>query len=248
MTTIARPPSLDVITLSEARPALMTTEPTTRNVAVTDPALLAALTTEHYTLQSARASTITEANGRSQLFLSTVSGATVALALAAQLDRIGDTFTMFAATVLPALMLLGITSYVRLADLAVNDAYYARAIGRIRSFYFGIDPAARNYWLLPAGDDPHAVMRQSGQRHTRWHHLGHAATAIGAVNAVLGGVLAGLIVSRATPWPMGAVLVPAVVVGVTLLVVFLADQTRRWNRGNEATESLFLPDGSARLG
>lgn len=218
------------------------------SISGTDPALLSALTTEHYTLQSARASTIMEANGRSQLFLSTVSGATVALALVAQLDRVGDTFTVFAAAVLPALLLLGITSYVRLADLAVNDAYYARAIGRIRSFYFGIDPAARNYWLLAAGDDPHAVMRQSGQRHTRWHHLGHAATAIGAVNAVLGGVLAGLIVSRVTQWPIGAVLVPALLVAVALVVIFLADQTRRWSRSNEATESLFLPDGSTRHG
>ena len=44
------------------------------------PALLSALTTEHYTLQAQRSSTIVEANGRSQLFLSAVSGATVALA------------------------------------------------------------------------------------------------------------------------------------------------------------------------
>ena len=33
-------------------------------------ALLSALTTEHYTLQSARASTVVEANGRSLMFLS----------------------------------------------------------------------------------------------------------------------------------------------------------------------------------
>ena len=58
-------------------------------------ALMSALTTEHYTLQSARSSTITEANGRSSLFLSAVSGATVALALVAQLDKLGDTFRVF---------------------------------------------------------------------------------------------------------------------------------------------------------
>jgi len=33
-----------------------------------NPALMSALTTEHYTLQSARNSTIVEANGRSMLF------------------------------------------------------------------------------------------------------------------------------------------------------------------------------------
>jgi hypothetical protein len=41
-------------------------------------ALISALLTEHYTLQSTRGSTITEANGRSSQFLSAVSGATAA--------------------------------------------------------------------------------------------------------------------------------------------------------------------------
>ena len=71
-------------------------------------ALVSALTTEHYTLQSARSSTILEANGRSSLFLSAVSGATVALALVAQLDRLGETFLVFAFTILPALLMLGV--------------------------------------------------------------------------------------------------------------------------------------------
>ena len=78
-----------------------------------NPALMSALTTEH-TLQSARASTVAEANGRSMLFLSAVSGATVVLALVAQLERVGDTPLTFALSVLPA---LGVTSYSRLADL-----------------------------------------------------------------------------------------------------------------------------------
>lgn len=119
-----------------------------------NPALVSVLTTEHYTLQSARGTTTVETNGRSSLFLSAVSGATVALALVAQLDRLGGIFTVFALTVLPALLALGLTSFGRLADLAVQDAYYARAIGRIRSFYLTIDPAAHQYWMQPAGDGP----------------------------------------------------------------------------------------------
>ena len=158
-----------------------------------NPALMSALTTEHYSLQSSRTSTIVEANGRSMLFLSSVSGATVALALVAQLDRMGDTFVTFALTVLPALLALGLTSYSRLADLAVHDAYYARAIGRIRAFYLTIEPSAQQYWLLPAGDDAHAVMRQAGQPHSRWHHLGHTATAVAAVVGVITGAFLGVL-------------------------------------------------------
>jgi len=208
-------------------------------------ALMSALTTEHYTLQSARSSTIVEANGRSSLFLSAVSGATVALALVAQLDKLGDTFRVFAFTILPVLLMLGTMSYARLADLAVHDAYYARAIGRIRSFYFDVaGDDARRYWLLSAGDDPHAVMRHAGQRLTRWHHWTHQATAVAAVTAVIAGVLGGLALHSATPVRLPATAVVGVVLAVLVLVVLLADQERRWRRSAQLAPALFAPDGT----
>lgn len=207
-------------------------------------ALMSALTAEHYTLQSLRSSTIVEANGRSQLFLSAVSGATVAMALVAQLDTMGETFLVFAFTILPALLALGGTSYIRLADLAVHDAYYARAIGRIRSFYLTIEPEARQYWFISAGDDAHAVMRQAGQRHKRWHHLSHAATAIAAVLAILAGVLAGLALQTLADPGMGWAAVAGLVAAVAVLTILLVDQKRRWHHSAEQEPSLFLPDGS----
>jgi hypothetical protein len=86
----------------------------------------------------------------------------VALALVAQLDELGGTFMSFALVVLPALVVLGLTSYMRLADLAVQDAHHARAVGRIRAFHLTLDPAGRQYWMQPAGDDPHAIVGQAG--------------------------------------------------------------------------------------
>ena len=44
-----------------------------------------ALTTEHFTLQTARSATIADNNGRSALYLTTVSSAVVALAFIGQL-------------------------------------------------------------------------------------------------------------------------------------------------------------------
>ena len=209
----------------------------------TDPALLAALTTEHYTLQAARSSTVVEANGRSSLFLSATSGAVVALALVAQLDRLGQTFTVFVLTVLPTLMVLGLTTYSRLADLAVHDSYYARAIGRIRAFYLTIEPSARQYWLQPAGDDPHALMRQAGQPHSRWHHLGHTATSVAAVTAAVTGafvaVVAGVLTAVDVRWlaALGSAAAFATLAGL------LVDQERRWRRADAAVTTRFLPDG-----
>ena len=142
------------------------------------------------------------------------------------------------------MLALGVTSYSRLADLAVHDAYYARAIGRIRSFYLTIEPAARQYWLIGAGDDAHAVMWQAGQRHTRWHHLGHAATAIAAVLAVLAGVLAALALQTLAEPGVGWLGLAGLVAAVAVLSILQVDQERRWSQSAEQEPSLFLPDGS----
>jgi hypothetical protein len=95
--------------------------------------LLQALTTEHFTLQTARAATIADSNGRSALYLATVSSAVVALAFIGQLAHTGQAFLLFALALLPALVLLGVLTYLRLVQTAVEDLFYARAINRIRA-------------------------------------------------------------------------------------------------------------------
>jgi hypothetical protein len=175
------------------------------------------------------------------LFLSAVSGAVVALALVAQVDRLGHTFTVFGLSVLPALLALGLTSYARLADLAVHDAYYARAIGRIRAFYMTIEPSARQYWMQPAVDDPHAVMRQNGETHTRWHHLSHTATSVAAINGVLAGVLVGFAAYVVAPLPLPVLTITAALVAISVFGGLVIDQERRWRRSGEAEPTIFLP-------
>ena len=46
----------------------------------------------------------------------------------------------------------------------MHDAYYARAIGRIRDFYVTLDRSAHQYWLLTPGDDLHGLMRHTSGR------------------------------------------------------------------------------------
>jgi hypothetical protein len=139
---------------------------------------------------------------------------------------------------------LGLTSYSRLADLAVHNAYYARAIGRVRAFYLTIEPAAHPYWLQPAGDDAHAVMRQAGQPHSRWHHLGHTATSVAAVVAVIAGALVGVVGSVVTPLSAPVIAAGSAVLAVAAFGGLLADQERRWRRSDGSLQSHFLPDGT----
>jgi hypothetical protein len=124
--------------------------------------LLQALTTEHFTLQTARAATIADSNGRSALYLATVSSAVVALAFIGQVDRLGRAFHLFALALLPALVLLGVLTYLRLVQTAIEDLFYARAINRIRRHYLDLDPEASRWFVLCAFDDPAGVLAAMG--------------------------------------------------------------------------------------
>ena len=71
---------------------------------MTPAALLSVLVPEHFVLQSARGAATSEAGIRASLYLTSLTGALVALSFIAQ---VGEQFDAFAAAVLPALFLLG---------------------------------------------------------------------------------------------------------------------------------------------
>jgi hypothetical protein len=159
---------------------------------VGDQRLLQALTTEHFTLQTARSATIMETNGRSALFLSTVSSAVVALAFIGQVADVGQPFFLFALAVLPALFVLGLLTYLRLVQRASEDLLYPRAINRIRRFYLELDPAAPSWFLLGGHDDIHGATANMGLVPSSRHLLSHTATMVAATASMIGGVFVAL--------------------------------------------------------
>ena len=67
------------------------------------PAAVTFATTEHFTLQGARAATIAESTGRASMFLMAVYGGLVALGLIATASRVGTAFYAFGLVLLPTL-------------------------------------------------------------------------------------------------------------------------------------------------
>src|SRR5215471_1404047 len=76
-------------------------------------AFMSALVTEHLVLQSARSTTVSEAVGRSAVYLTVVSSAMVAFGFFAAATH---TLAPVVATVLPALIILGVFTFVRLVE------------------------------------------------------------------------------------------------------------------------------------
>jgi hypothetical protein len=77
------------------------------------PAAVTFITTEHFTLQGARAAAIAESAGRATMFLGSVSAGLVALGLIATATRIGATFYAFGVIVLATLSFVGAVTFER---------------------------------------------------------------------------------------------------------------------------------------
>jgi len=84
--------------------------------------VLQILTTEHWSLLSARSLGTTEAMSRASIFVAALSGAVVALALVAQATDFGDGFVAFALVLLPVVYFLGVATVARLGQVNLEDA------------------------------------------------------------------------------------------------------------------------------
>jgi len=114
--------------------------------------ILQCLTTEHFALQSGRAMTVADASGRSMLFLSTISSTLIALAFIGQISRLGTAFFLFALVLFPSLLFLGLVTFERVLQSAIEDIVCMRGMNRIRHFYVELAPQVKDYFILSIHD------------------------------------------------------------------------------------------------
>ena len=130
--------------------------------------LLAIMTTEHFTLQGARSAAISDANGRTSFFLSTLSAGVVALAFAAQVAT--GAFSIFALIVLPTILVIGLASFERLIQLGIENIRTVVAINRVRHYYLEIAPELRPHFTLSDRDDAYGVLTSLGSNRATSGH------------------------------------------------------------------------------
>jgi hypothetical protein len=123
-------------------------------------------TTEHFNLQTARALTVSEANGRASIYLAALSGNLIALAFVGQMSRLGAAFYAFALIMLPVLAFVGVVTFVRLVQSSIEDIAYANRIALLRSFYLRVSPELEPYLIAVSGPSS-AAPRRSGRRRGR---------------------------------------------------------------------------------
>lgn len=194
-------------------------------------AFLSALVTEHFVLQSAASTTVSEASGRASLYLSAVSSSLVAMGFAAQAPGV---FLPFAAAVIPALLIMGIFTIVRLVDTGVQNLSYLAGIARIRAYYRTLAPDAPRYFAewgqaVPGKTETSQALAALSRRRGVVTSMGTAASMVAVVNNLIAGAGTALALDRLFGGDRLAVAVPAgVLVAVAGQVAFYAYQYRRY--------------------
>jgi hypothetical protein len=203
----------------------MTAEPQGPTPGTGQPAMMF-MTTEHFTLQTARAAANAEISSRLQLYMATLSSTIIALALAAQLSGLGAGFRAFALVLLPVVYFLGLVTLGRLRQVAAEWRTYGQAMSRIRHYYLEVTPGMARYLLLPATDDPWTNLASIGIQGRSWaQSLVTAPAMIVVINSVVAGVTAALLGSAAWPAsPLPAALCGAAGFLLSLVIVGVAEE------------------------
>jgi hypothetical protein len=191
------------------------------------PAAVTFVTTEHFTLQGARSSTIAEATGRASMFLGAVSGGLVALGLIATAAGVGTAFYAFALILLPTLAFVGLATYNRVLQSGIEDLGYASRIARLRGYYFRYAPELVDY-LYSVPPEQRLHLQGIGGRRSQ-KYLTIAAT-VGLVAAVLAGSAVGLLVAIVSDHSLIAAITVGVVVAIALFAALIRFQVSSWRQ------------------
>ncbi len=176
-------------------------------------AAVAFATTEHFNLQTARAATISEANGRATNYLAALSSSLIALAFIGQMSRLGPAFNAFALIVLPVLAFIGFITFERLVQLSHEDHAYAQRIARLRDFYLSVAPGLAPYVLVVRGVGAGSWVNGRAPRTTAWQLTLTPAGMIAVVNSVVLAACAGLLLRTLGIASLATILTAGAIVG-----------------------------------
>ena len=149
--------------------------------------------TEHFNLQTARALTVSESNGRASIYLAALSSNLIALAFIGQMSRLGEAFFAFALILLPVLAFVGTVTFLRLVQSSVEDIAYAHRIALVRSYYLRVAPELEPYLVVLRGTRSAPFDGSPGA----WQLTLTAAGMVAVVNSVVVAACAGLVLVAA---------------------------------------------------
>jgi len=214
--------------------------PTTGDVT---PAMrLQILSTEHWSLLASRSLAWNESFSRAGMFLTTLTGAIVALALVAQASSFGDGFTLFALVILPVVLLIGVATWIRLGASNYHEAQCVIGMNRIRAAYLEMAPDLAPYFVMGVHDDAPGVgitMAVPPGTAPIVHLIAGTPTLVMVLNAVVAGALTALVLFRFAATDSIVTLAGALLVAVAVLAGQMISARSKIRRGQMALQPMF---------
>jgi hypothetical protein len=209
---------------------------------VDDPRALTILTTEHWSLLSARSLVYNEAFSRAGMFLSFLAATLVALGLMSGAMGFSSEFIGISALVLGLDLFIGLATMGRVATATSEDIRFLQGMNRLRHAYHETVPGLDPYFITGHHDDVLGIFANYGAdvQVRTWRSIVHGFTTVvgmlGVINAALSGVVAAtiaiLIVGES---------VAAIAIGVGAFLVVLAISVAWSTRAIAATVAGLQP-------
>jgi hypothetical protein len=155
-----------------------------------DPRAVDILTTEHWSLLSARTLGYQEMFGRATIFVAVLSGIIVALALLTQVTRFAREALAFALLLIAIVLFIGIATFVRCVAINYDDARWVRGMSLLRRAYLEMVPELEQFFITAhEPDTDRGALRHGSPQHLR--NLASSLTTTSGVVAALNSILAG---------------------------------------------------------
>jgi hypothetical protein len=168
-----------------------------------DPRALQILSTEHWSLLTARSVVYNESFTRAGMFFSVLSATLVALGLISTGTGFSDPFLVVAAVVLGLDLFIGFATLGRIGTVSDEELRYTQGMNRLRNAYFQIVPGLDPYFITSPHDDFESVAAfynppRPGLLGDILHGLTTLPGMLGVVCAAIAGALMGTVVFLVT--------------------------------------------------
>jgi uncharacterized membrane protein len=127
-----------------------------------DPRALQILTTEHWSLLSARSLAYNEAFSRAGMFLSFLSATLIVIGFLIAADALAEAVLPVVALLLALDLFVGLATLGRLSDASAEEFIAIRGMNRIRHGYSELVPGIELYFVSPTHDDARGVLATFG--------------------------------------------------------------------------------------
>jgi len=206
-----------------------------------DPRSIQILSTEHWSVLTARSLAYNEAFVRAGMFLTFLSMSFVGLALLADAMGFSAQFLLLTAIVLAFDMVIGLTTFERISGANWDDLRALHGMARIRHGYVQAAPLLLPYFSTATTDDVDSVVRDYDAPDgpaTIAYALSTSLGMIGLIVAMLGGVETGVVSLLAGLEMSGAILL-GILGAVVIFALLLFGTFVRVTRNQARLQSRF---------